>query len=60
MGLNVEEGDENNAHKIVVFDWTFESDHFKGGYDEAAGDALFALLSAHDLLESDYLHLIGA
>jgi SdrD B-like protein len=46
-------------HKVIVFDWQFESDDFAAGYDEAAGDALFAMLMEHDLVDSDYLHLIG-
>jgi hypothetical protein len=61
VGLEVHEdrGDPDNAHKIIVFDWAEESDRPQGGYDEAAGDALFAMLVANNLVNSDYLHLIG-
>jgi hypothetical protein len=60
LGLTALQGDIVNAtNKVIVFDWAQESDRWQGGYDEAAGDALFAMLAAHDLLDSDYLHLIG-
>jgi len=54
------EGVTTAEHKIVVFDWSFES-WFPSvpGYDEAAGDALFAMLVDNNLQNSDYLHLIG-
>jgi pimeloyl-ACP methyl ester carboxylesterase len=52
-------GDIGNANTVIVFDWASESDRSQGGYDEAAGDAMFAMLVANDLLDSDYLHLIG-
>ena len=47
------------SHKIVVFDWSVESNDMAPGYDEAAGDALFAMLVSYNLTSSDYLHLIG-
>lgn len=59
LGLSTLRGDAVNAHKVIVFDWASESDRSQGGYDEAAGDALFAMLRANNLLASDYLHLIG-
>jgi len=59
LGLTAVRGVTGNANKIIVFDWASESDRWQGGYDEAAGDALFAMLAANNLLDSDYLHLIG-
>lgn len=59
LELIVRRGEADNANKIIVFDWAAESDRLQGGYDEAAGDALFAMLVENDLLDSDYLHLIG-
>ncbi|NQU22303.1 MAG: hypothetical protein HQ567_13565, partial [Candidatus Nealsonbacteria bacterium] len=59
LKLVVRNGVHGNPNKIIVFDWSAESDRAQGGYDEAAGDALFAMLVANDLLDSDYLHLIG-
>lgn len=52
-------GSAANDNKVIVFNWADESDRSQGGYDEAAGDAMFAMLHANDLLNSDYLHLIG-
>ncbi len=58
-GLTIESGTPNADNKIILFDWEAESDHLDPGYDEAAGDALFAMLVQNNLLGSDYLHLIG-
>ncbi len=46
---------------IVMFDWLDESliAGLGGGFDEAAGDALFAMAMEYGLTGSDYLHLIG-
>ena len=44
---------------IIVFDWETESNAFAPGFDEAAGDAMFAMLREHNLVSTDYLHLIG-
>ena len=44
---------------IVVFDWETESDRPEAGFDAAAGNALFSMLLANQLANSDYLHLIG-
>jgi hypothetical protein len=52
-------GSGEGKHEIVVFDWEAESDDLAPGYDEAAGDALFAMLVDHSLVDSEYLHLIG-
>jgi hypothetical protein len=52
-------GRGEGRHEIVVFDWEAESDDLAPGYDEAAGDALFAMLVDHNFVDSDYLHLIG-
>jgi hypothetical protein len=59
LGFTALRGNIGNANTVIVFDWAAESDRSQGGYDEAAGDALFAMLVANDLLDSDYLHLIG-
>ena len=57
--LSAGAGGTGTENKVVVFDWAAESDRSQGGYDEAAGDALFAMLHANNLVQSDYLHLIG-
>jgi hypothetical protein len=52
-------GSKSGENKVIAFDWAAESDDLAAGYDEAAADALFAMLVANDLVDSDYLHLIG-
>ncbi|HIK95888.1 MAG TPA: hypothetical protein EYG03_28415, partial [Planctomycetes bacterium] len=57
--LSLHKGINNADNRIVVFDWKDESNDFDPRWDEAASDALFALLVDKQLASSDYLHLIG-
>jgi hypothetical protein len=57
--LSLHKGINNADNRIVVFDWEDESNDFDPRWDEAASDALFALLVDKQLASSDYLHLIG-
>jgi hypothetical protein len=59
MGLTTLRGLPTNENKILVFDWSSDSNDTQAGYDEGAGDVMFAVLKQYDLLNSDYLHLIG-
>jgi pimeloyl-ACP methyl ester carboxylesterase len=59
MGLDWLRGEVANPNKIVVFDWSQDSNDPQAGYDEGAADVLFAVLKQNNLLNSDYLHLIG-
>lgn len=52
-------GSADADNKVVIFEWLDESNILEGGFDEAAGEALYAMLAGNDLLNSDYLHLIG-
>ena len=52
-------GTADADNKVIVFDWLDESSILEGGFDEAAGEAMYAMLGENDLLSSDYLHLIG-
>jgi hypothetical protein len=59
QGLTLLRGAAANENKIVVFDWSSDSNDLQAGYDEGSGDVMFAMLQQYNLLNSDYLHLIG-
>jgi hypothetical protein len=52
QGLTWLRGAAANENKIIVFDWSSDSNDHQAGYDEGAGDVMFAMLRQYNLLNS--------